>query len=436
MGALILKRRADAERDGDRIYAVIREVLGAALADAVPGGARGGHRRADPGSPGPLSSGAAAGLARRPAVDPRRRRRASMRSGQRPWPCWRSTPPPPTPRPCPTPATPARCSAGTPRRSCSRPRIERPWPIGHAISSPGWRITRARRSRTSPTRSTAPTSMPPAASGWAWWPRRRPTWPAGCPRFCRGWMTPHVVRSATAAAPIIGTSPWASRVVWRSCSPARGRSTRGCSPTCASTSPRCDGQFDTADRIALEQGDVVPPSAHLFGDAEDDDGPVVGADGGQPHPQRAMGAVPGADAAGPAAGRRRRPQQRRDPGPGGRGRAAGRPGAGAPARTARGHLPGPGIGRRHAGGPTGRRRRRSQPRRGGVPGRGGGRCHRRHRQLPAPGRPGRPDRRRSTGWSPICEPRTSSSKSCRSTGPTTLRISPPCSGRSPSRSPG
>jgi malonyl CoA-acyl carrier protein transacylase len=32
--------------------------------------------------------------------------------------------------------------------------------------------------------------------------------------------------------------------------------------------PEVRRQFDTADRIALEQGDVVPPSAHLFGDPD------------------------------------------------------------------------------------------------------------------------------------------------------------------------
>ena len=152
--------------------------------------------------------------------------------------------------------------------------------------------------------------------------------------------------------------------------------------------------FDTADRIARDLGETVPPSEHLFG-------PVPGGDEKLWSTATAVNVVLNAQWAlyqvltrlGLRPDAVLGPQQRRDPGPVRRGRVPDRSGARAQARPARGDHERLRVVGRLARGPPGGRGGPQRPRRGPLPRPGRRRRRRRDGQLPAPGRPGRADRR-------------------------------------------
>ena len=442
--AVVLKRRADAERDGDRIYAVVQEILDAGapmIGRAMSATGMAGvieaalalYHRALPPTPAERPDGSPP-LVDGPTVDPPRPGRA--------------TPDQHLPRiVMEDHAASADAEPGNPgamvRWETEAILLSAPDRAGLADRARELiaRLEHHPRAALKDIAYTLNCADDHAAGASAAGPgrilTRRPRRNGSTP-CCPAWTIPRAARSATAAAPISGTSRSADRGSWRSCSPARARSTRGCSPTSASTSPRSASSSTRRTASPCELGDAVPPSEHVFGRRGRIRGrgrPLVGADGGERRPQRAMGALPGADAPGPAPGRRGRPQQRRDPGAGGRGRAADGSGAGAAARPAGGDLPRPGIGRRHAGGAADRRRRRPASRRGGLP---GGRCRRgrhRHRQLPAPGRPGRAAGGGRAGGRPPARAEHPAGSPAVRPAPITRRASPRCSGRSPTRSP-
>ena len=96
--------------------------------------------------------------------------------------------------------------------------------------------------------------------------------------------------------------------------------------------PEVRAVFDTADRIALESGEAVPPSRISSVPRGPAGGALVDGHRGQRRALRPVGDVPGAVPAGPQPGRGRRPQQRRAAGPGGRRRHPDRAGPRAAAR--------------------------------------------------------------------------------------------------------
>ena len=229
-------------RDGDRIYAVVRDVLDAASpmpARAMPAA---GIGRADPGSPGALPSRAACRTCTPPGrgstPTPAARRDRAGSTGLRR--CSRSTRPPPTPR---------RSDAGNPgamlRWETEAILLSAPdraaWPIGRASSPTGstdhpgggaqghrLHAQRAGEPAAVPCRLGLVVSSPAdlcdrlgraARRGW-------PTPPAASIRDGRGHL-------------LLGRAAGRAGRRWRSFSPARARSIPACSPTSASTSPRC-----------------------------------------------------------------------------------------------------------------------------------------------------------------------------------------------------
>ena len=89
---------------------------------------------------------------------------------------------------------------------------------------------------------------------------------------------------------------------------ARARNIPACLPTSASTFPWCAGYFDTADRIARDVGDAIPPSEHLLVPSEERDEKLWSTgNGGERRAERPVGHVSTPDPARPAARRRGRP---------------------------------------------------------------------------------------------------------------------------------
>ncbi len=201
--------------------------------------------------------------------------------------------------------------------------------------------------------------------------------------------------------------------------------------------PEVRRQFDTADRIALEQGDL-PPSEYLFGEAARAEGAaglwsaptavnlILNAQWALYQVLTRLGLRPDAVAghssgeilALAAAGVLRADRQLE--------RQLGRLGAIFRSLELSGDMPAA----RLIAVAADRGRVEAACRRGGR------RRGRRWRSTTARTRSSWPGRRpKSSGSPPICAARTSCSRSCRSTAPTTRPSSPPCSGRSPTRSP-
>ena len=273
--------------------------------------------------------------------------------------------------------------------------------------------------------------------GWAWSHPPSRTSPRSSPPCCRGWPTPHAARSATAA----GTYYWDEPLGGRRLAflfPGEGSQYPGMLADLCLHFPEVRRQFDTADRIALDLGDPVPPSEHLFGpirprttarlwSAATAVNVVLNAQWALYQVLTRLGLRPDAVAghssgeilALAAAGVLGVDRELE--------RQLGRLGAIFRGFESAGELPAARLVAVAA---------EQGPRRGDVPRAGCRRCRRRDRQLPAPGRPGRAAGGGRAGRRPTCASRTSCWKSCRSRGPITRRASPRSSGRSPTPSPG